>query len=237
MTRIFKIGGAALLGASLICLVGQRSAITKLRRENAALRQLPAAVSSEARQSEAASSPGADPQLVSEINRLRNEVATLRRENAELRRLSKQAAQARPGAMAAPEPIPDAETRKREEFKQEMIAQLNYARQAMLAFHLFAEKNNGTIPAQFADAAPYLPDDLKTHPSAELYEIVYSGKLADIAEPQKTIILRQKEAVVSPDGKYLKGYGFADGHSEIHAEGEKSFAEWEKSRLAPVVTP
>ena len=34
-----------------------------------------------------------------------------------------------------------------------------------------------------------------------------------------------------PDGKWVKVYGFADGHSEIHKEADGNFEAWEKERI------
>jgi hypothetical protein len=55
--------------------------------------------------------------------------------------------------------------------------------------------------------------------------------LTNIPNPSSTIIVRENQARQMPDGKWVKVYGFADGHSEAHAEPDGNFDAWEKARM------
>ena len=54
---------------------------------------------------------------------------------------------------------------------------------------------------------------------------------------QKEAGKREKEATRTLDGKWVRAYGFADGHSEIHAAPDGRFEEWEKARTGANTTP
>jgi prepilin-type processing-associated H-X9-DG protein len=46
-------------------------------------------------------------------------------------------------------------------------------------------------------------------------------------------VLKEKQAWQTPDGKWVKTYGFADGHAEIHTEPNGNFDDYEKDRMVP----
>jgi hypothetical protein len=63
------------------------------------------------------------------------------------------------------------------------------------------------------------------------YELVKQGKLRDIKEPARTIVIKERAAIQLLDGKWAKAYGFADGHSEFHTESDPpKFEDWERAR-------
>jgi hypothetical protein len=44
--------------------------------------------------------------------------------------------------------------------------------------------------------------------------------------------MREREPTQASIGRWARGYGFADGHSEIHtAPSPDGFADWEKERM------
>ena len=217
-----------LLGAVTL-MIWQQTSIVRLRRERDA-RQLPTAT--ETPGSSAAAAPTPEPDRSAELNRLRNEVATLRREKLQLQQAQRRVPKTEPIPQAASASPSDEDVQK-EQFKTEMIGRMNFVKQNILAFMMYAEDHHGNLPGTFADAAPFL-GDLRNHPSAESYEIVYTGKLADVKEPAKTLVIQQKAPDAAPNGGYVKAYGFADGHSEIHKEVDLAgFENWEKARTSP----
>lgn len=122
-----------------------------------------------------------------------------------------------------------------EESRQMSIARLNYSRYWLLAFQLFASKNQDHFPTSFGQAVDFLPAEAKTETNltVEQFEIVYQGPLSSIPNPAFTIVIREREVRPSPNGGWSKAYGFADGHSEIHGSKDGNFDAWEKQRIIP----
>jgi hypothetical protein len=129
------------------------------------------------------------------------------------------------------------------------IAKLNYAKGWTMAFFLYSEQHQGAFPTKFEEAESFLLPEYKTEhnlganefpPGApkygltpDRYEIVFQGSPSAVSNPQSLIVLREKEAWQAPDGGWLRAYGFADGHSEIHKTADGNFQPWEAQHLAP----
>jgi hypothetical protein len=114
--------------------------------------------------------------------------------------------------------------------REAAIQKMNQARQGMLAFMLFASDNQMQFPADPAQASGYLKEDLMAQIETN-FDMVYQGSSTNIPNPATTIVLKEKQAWETPEGKWMKTYGFADGHSEIHSEPTSNFDEFEKSRI------
>jgi len=227
-------------------LVIQRQTQIKLREENLALRQQAEQLAAENERltnvgGQAESSQGFAKDQFSELLKLRGEVGLLRKRTNELEKLRAenrrlQAALADSGRNA-PQPENDPAA---EQAKQVGIAKLNYTRRWLLAFVLYAEKNQDQFPASFEQALPFLSEEAKTEPDTskngltpDRYEIVYQGALRNIANPSSAIVLREKEAWQRFNGNgWARAYGFADGHSEIHFSQDGNFEPWEKQHMA-----
>jgi hypothetical protein len=61
--------------------------------------------------------------------------------------------------------------------------------------------------------------------------------VGDIKEPGRTIVIREKEPRIDPDGRPAKAYGFADGHSEINRPPDGNFERFESERMVTGTTP
>jgi RNA polymerase sigma factor (sigma-70 family) len=176
-----------------------------------------------------------------ELLRLRNEVGQLR---------TQLAAASRPRQEApAPARRDDDAITPEEESKRMAIAKMNYERQWLMAFIMFADKNDGQFPTNFAQAEPFLspeakvehdlkpgefpPGGMKFGLLPENYEVMFQGSLEDLTNPSGQIVLREKTPRQLEDGSYVRAYGFADGHAEIHKSakehkpGEIGFEAWE----------
>lgn len=171
-----------------------------------------------------------------ELLRLRGEVARLRSQQPELDRLRTENSRLR-NVGARVETSPQAGTEdpdpERAAAKQRGIARLNYAKGWGLALVQFANANNGLMPARLADAGHLFPAEAESAElTADQFEIVYKGALKDLAEPAKTIIVREKEpwATLRRPGA-SRTYLFADGHSEIHYAADGTFDQWEQEHL------
>lgn len=178
---------------------------------------------------------------------LRDEVARLREGQKQLRRLEdenqrlRQATARRP-ATADEESTPNA---AEEEVQKMGILRLNAAKNWAIALHQFAAEHEDRFPATITEASKYHPeanDTARLEPINDRFEVMYRGSLKDIAEPARTIVLRETESFVvhsKTHGRLMhhRTYGFADGHSEIHASADGNFEAWERERLVVDPTP
>ncbi len=231
MTKLKIAAGVVAAGMATVLIIESQTS-GKLREENRGLRQeigrldqLRAENERQALAKASAPPPQANDQL-RELLRLRGEVGGLKRQLAEAA-LGRQKVVRPPEAQAEP----DAEAEQR---KEAAIAKLNYTKSWMLAFHLFAGDNNGQFPTNFDQAMTYLPEEAKalTNLTTGQFEIVYQGSPTSITNPGDVIVLREQEAAQTPDGGWIRAYGFADGHSEIHkAPNDGNFDPWESQRL------
>jgi hypothetical protein len=176
-----------------------------------------------------------------ELLRLRNEVGQLRTQLA--------AASHPRHEEPAPVKTDQNEITPQEEMKRQGIAKMNYARQWLIAFLIYADHNNGQFPTNFAQADPFLDSAAKTEHNLkdyefppggikyglipDNYEITFQGELQSIKNPSQQIVLREKQPQQTEDGGYVRTYGFADGHTEVHRASvdhrrdEIGFEAWE----------
>jgi RNA polymerase sigma factor (sigma-70 family) len=157
-----------------------------------------------------------------ELLKLRGEIGRLREDNRKLRTSL---------ANAAPNSTPEADS-EGEQQKAWELHQLNNAKQFVMAMTLYANDNQGQFPSNFYQTAPYLGGNTNSPALTQFnqFEIVYQGS-TNIANPSSVIVVRDKEASISPDGKWQKTYGFADGHSEVHVEANGNFTPWEQKHM------
>jgi len=94
---------------------------------------------------------------------------------------------------------------------------VNNVRQIMLASHQYAADNNDTLPQSLDQLKSYLGDKMLICRAAEgqagtCYEIVTPGrKLAEVAEPGKTVFVRETQA----RHRGRRAVGYVDGHVEM----------------------
>jgi RNA polymerase sigma factor (sigma-70 family) len=157
-----------------------------------------------------------------ELLKLRGEIGRLREDNRKLRTSL---------ANAAPNSTPEADS-EGEQQKAWELRQLNNAKQFVIAMILYANDNQGQFPSNFYQTAPYLGGNTNSPALTQFnqFEIVYQGS-TNIANPSSVIVVRDKEASISHDGKWQKTYGFADGHSEVHVEANGNFTPWEQKHI------
>lgn len=117
------------------------------------------------------------------------------------------------------------------------IQKLTDAKNAILALMLFAENNGKQYPATLDEAATYMRnDEMKAVESN--FDFINPGSTTNVARPADTILLKEKEPWQDADGNWLKTYGFADGHSEIHKGPSGNFDDFEKAHtLATTANP
>ena len=124
--------------------------------------------------------------------------------------------------------------RQTEMLKSYNVLKANDAKQFVLAMKLFADDNQQMSPTNFSQVAEYLGG--KQNPVLERFkqfEIVYEGALNGITSSSNTIVVRGIDTYPSANGKWVKVYGFADGHSESVVMPKEGFEDWEKRHKAP----
>jgi hypothetical protein len=230
--------GACVVATLTTILIKSKQA-SALRAENEALRaEMEHLRKSDAADSAQTQAPGEDVDRLkreaAEVHRLRGEVALLRRERGEAAKQAEENARLRKQLQTAPtqtEITP--EEAAREAQKQIGIAKLNYLKGWTLAFQMFAAEREGRMPKDFEEAKRHLRADFNHAFDPNQFEIVYQGSLKQLQgiDLGRVILVREREPTVGWDGRRSKAYGFADGHSEIHAEGPQGFDAWEKERM------
>ena len=203
----------------------QGDQLTELQAENAKLSNLVA-------QAQAA----APDWRMDELLRLRGEVGSLRRQLAEAGQIQKQlSAQAKEASTQAREARDKANmVEQQDAMKQTFIARMNYAKGWVVAFQMYAGSHQGQFPTSFEQAAAFVPTDLRdeTLSTSNQFEIFYQGPIAAVTNPATVIVLRETEAQPTPNGNWVRTYGFADGHSEVHSAADGNFAPWEQQHMA-----
>lgn len=168
----------------------------------------------------------------SELLKLRGEVGLLKRQLAEdaqaKAQIARQAEQTNQASST------EEEEKQKAIMKQQVIAKMGYAKNWIMAFYLYAEKNEGRYPADFSQASTLLPDNAKdeTLLATNQFDILYHGSSAALTDPANTIVLRENQSFASPSGGWLRTYGFADGHTEVHKVDDGNFEPWEAQHMA-----
>ena len=239
-----NLKSAVVVGACVVAMLAtfliKSKQVSALRAENEALR-VEREHSRRSGTTESAQSPAPAEDMerlkreVAEVHRLRGEVALMRRERAEAAKQAEENARLRKQLQAPTtqtEMTPD-EAAAREAQKQIGIAKMNYLRGWTLAFQVFADVHEGRMPKDFEEAKRHLPAEFNQALDPNEFEIVYQESLKQLQsiDASRLIVVREKEPTVGWDGRRFKAYGFADGHSEIHAEGPQGFDAWEKERM------
>jgi prepilin-type processing-associated H-X9-DG protein len=230
LTKTNIAAAAAVAGLATI-LVYQHNTNSRLREENSALRGQAARVDVlRAENEKLAAQPTAPPaesseSQVRELARLRGQVDALKRQ------LAKAAAQ--PSPPTAPPPQPAAPAPDSAEAQKELaIAKMNYSKQLMLAFVMYAGDHNQTFPGNFKDIADYFPNyGGQTNVSTDQFQIVYQGSATNVTSPGETVVIREADATQTLDGGWYRTYAFADGHVEVHKEAINDFSNWESQHL------
>jgi hypothetical protein len=99
-------------------------------------------------------------------------------------------------------------------------------------------RSPGATVTNLNQVTNYLRDPEVVISGTNEFEFLYSGDFRALTNPANTIVVREREALQHPNGKWVRAYGFADGHSEYHAAPDGNFEAWEKPRLpVPPTSP
>ncbi len=242
---------AGIIGTVLICGAAipmwvQHQAQLKVREDNRVLRQQLEQLAADNERlsnqvAQASATPAAGGEQERELLKLRGEVGNLRRQVTEAAKAQDKK------AAKSPQPAEPAITPETYQ-QQAAIARMNYAKGWLLAFTLYAQQHQDQFPTKFEEAEPFLPAEFKTEHNLgpndfppgtpkygltpDRFEILYQGSTASVTSPQNVIVVREKEAWQATDGGWLRAYGFADGHTEIHRTADGNFLPWEAQHIA-----
>jgi hypothetical protein len=223
------------IGTSLIIQQRAQARMTDLndaiRRQSEQLGGMQASDAALANQDNEANSAAELARLRNEANTLRqttNELAALREENRQLWNAFSSSA-------------PDSSTA----FRAESYARLNYSRAWMMAFMIYAQANNHILPTNFAQAGPFFASSVEQGGNAEVgalaglltnqFEVVFSGADFLGTNAGSVAVIRETLPRQSDNGKWIRIYAFADGHSEGVGSPDGDFSQWESQHLvAPI---
>lgn len=126
-------------------------------------------------------------------------------------------------------------------------SKLNDARAFTTALLRYARMHQGIFPLSLDQVASYLPrpldpnskpwDDAPVSGTND-FEIVFQGTTNDLANIplRRVALIRERQPWLTPDGKWAKTYGYADGHSEETVTSDDNFQSWDALHIVPPPT-
>lgn len=230
-----KLGLAALVVAGgATAFVLQQQAQEKLLGDNAALQQQLAQLQTDNQNLSNRLATVGDSKKLSdsqfnELLKLRGEVGVLQNQKSQVAKLQEENRQLRLSQV-----VRDAGAGPASEMEQEhkfALQELNRAKQGVLALLMFQADNENISPSNYLQMATYITDTNFLNKLEANYDLLQIGATTNISIPSATIVLKEKQAWQTSDGKWAKVYGFADGHAELHTEADGNFENWEKERM------
>jgi RNA polymerase sigma factor (sigma-70 family) len=231
------ISALAVAGLATSVMI-QHQAQGALRTQDESLRQQSAELARQQAENERLAglvrAGGSRANTLDELVSIRSEVEALRKQTNSLA-VSLQKNRRLRGPDAQPPDGSRSILERREKDRELAIGRLNFTKQWLLAFHMFANDNGDQFPTSFNEARPYFGEEAaaQTNLTTGQFEILYQGSTTNITAPSLTVVLREKQARRSYDSKWLRAYGFADGHSEITSSSDGNFDAWEKRHIVP----
>ena len=212
-------------------LIHQRNTTERLQSEKSALEQRVAELTSQADSYRLAAEKNSEAlaqgaRQSAEVLRLRGEVSQLRRQA-----FPKPAAK----ASSAKPPEPVEQPTSEEAARAFGLRRMNESKTLLLGLILYASEHDEQFPATLDAAAEHLKssggapgtDETLKNLNLNDFEMIHQGSLTNLANPAMGIVLREREAWRTPEGKWARAYGFGDGHSEVHMSDTPDDTEWE----------
>ena len=176
-----------------------------------------------------------------ELQKLRGQAESLRQQTNNLARLREEHRKRQSAETQPKTPL---------QIQEEMVAKGQFEMNWLRAFRDYAKKNQGQIPANFAQASAFLPSNFNgvTNITTDQFEIVSRGQMW-MTNSGDVIILREKEPWQNNEGRWCKVYGIADGHVQTlgvpfvwtdetgHRISYDSFEVFEKEHIIPPPAP
>ena len=246
-TKLKLAAGTLAVACVTTALVVQHQAEAKLRSENGTLQQQVAQLKTQNENIsnsvlDAKNAQALSQEQFAELLKLRGEVSGLQSRAAQAEKALAQSA----AESTAQSPTNDPVTQE----NAKRIRGLGTARDLSFAALSYADRHHGQFPTNWDQ----LRDDFETKQRRSLnpgqvvpdtdaefawatneYEFVYQGSVKDLYNStnfSETIVFRQKQPWQSLEGKWIKTYGYADGHGQLRSEPPEGFAAWESQHMA-----
>jgi myosin heavy subunit len=235
----FKMGlvvAILTIGAAMLIVI-QYEAQIKLRAENESLRQQMTQLQTDNeslsnRLAAAGNSHSLADDQLNELLRLRGEVGMLRRQLTELGKLQKENQQLKTQITSQNQSVQlptEAEYRQRERYVVDSMKQLG------LTMRLYSDKHNNQYATNFDQLTNKLAGSFTIDGKAnmdiiesqsDMFEFVNAG-LVSFDYPQM-VMFRERIPRRTPDGKWERAYGLADGSVQTATSDNGNFDAWEK---------
>ena len=112
----------------------------------------------------------------------------------------------------------------------DLVLLMQDAKLLVLGLLMYSSDNQDRLPTNFDQTSNYWTNAEHHLTGTNQFELVVQGSIKSIPNPSTTIAVREKEATLV-DGKWVKAYGFIDGHSEYKLEPPEGFEAWEKQHM------
>ena len=103
-----------------------------------------------------------------------------------------------------------------------------------LGFWNYASDHQGQCPSNIDQIVPYLAKDKLSLSGTNQFEIVYQGSQNDLTNipPRRVALIRERKPWLTPDGKWARVYGSADGAASIIVSDD-NFQSWDAQHIIP----
>ena len=163
-----------------------------------------------------------------ELLRLRAAVGMLRQQTNVLGKLLASKANSERDSQSSEEKVSPEEKQK-----LMAIAKMNDATETCLAFLTSAGNNGSQFPTNFDQVASLVGDTNLFQTLTNEFDLAYQGSFnqTQITNSSSVILIQERQAWPTVDGKWAKTYGFADGHVEVHSESTDNFDAFEQQHM------
>lgn len=106
------------------------------------------------------------------------------------------------------------------------------AKKLVLQLIMYASDHQDQYPTNINDTTNYWNNADGPMTFQNQFDLVFQGPVSNVTDAANTIAVRGKEPWLQ-NGKWVKAYGFVDGHSVIMAQPPEGFDAWEQQHIAP----
>jgi len=255
---IIIITAALAVGAVIVSLQIQRRTQTKFRAIDAILREQHNHIAHLAAENQRLSHRVAKPKpnhtmdidRTAELEQLRAKIETLRQQTNRLAELTERRKQQR--LSAGTQFFSEGDSNLLKHSRETTITfdggpraagKLNDARALTAALRKYADEHEGAFPFNLEQIGPYLPKpseaDSPPWANAPLsgtndFHLVFQGSQTDLTNipPRRVALIRERQPWLTPDGKWARVYGYADGAASP-VESDDNFQSWDAQHIIP----
>ena len=118
--------------------------------------------------------------------------------------------------------------------QEETTSRFNDAKAYCLGLLLYSGKHGHMFPSNLDQTLPYLSAANCLPSGTNHFDLLYRGSANSLPNPiTNGIIVIRGGASQMGNGRWIRVYGFADGHCEMHSEIDGNFFNWEKEHSLP----